>query len=374
MKVLHDITRVGTSIWLDDLSRERLAGSLARYISDYEIRGVTTNPAIFSAAISGSDLYRPDIERLARKGLSSGEIIEELTTDDVRRACDLFERVFQASKGVDGRVSIEVDPALARDTQSTIKQALLLHRKVDRPNLLVKVPATRQGLAAITGLTEAGISVNVTLIFSISRYQEVIQSYMQGLETRVKQGKDISEIHSVASFFVSRVDTEVDARLTKLDDLTTSNEMDKKVQTLDFRGRTAVANAVLAYRLFEKEIESVRWNRLSQSGANLQRPLWASTGVKDPTYRATLYVDSLIAPNTVNTMPDATLKATSLLESLPLRAIQDRYRESEELCTSLETLGINLEEVATKLEDEGLKKFLDPWIALDENVKSVMGS
>ncbi|MFM7463381.1 MAG: transaldolase [Actinomycetota bacterium] len=365
MKVLRDITEAGTSIWLDDLSRERLAGSLAQYISQYEIRGVTTNPAIFSAAISGSDLYREDIKRLAGKGLESDEIIEELTTDDVRRACDLFKDLFHSSGGVDGRVSIEVDPALARNREGTISEGLSLQQKVDRPNLLVKVPATTEGLSAITRLTEAGVSVNVTLIFSLSRYREVIDAYAQGLERRLMRGEEISRIHSVASFFVSRVDTEVDARLAA---------MDEKSGAIKLRGQAAVANAVLAYRLFEEESASDRWRRLTQSGANLQRPLWASTGVKDPAYRATLYVDSLVAPQTVNTMPDATLKVSALLAGLSARPIQDRYQESDEVLLSLSERGVNLEEVAVKLEDEGLKKFLDPWVALGESVKSVMRS
>ncbi|MEY4105109.1 MAG: hypothetical protein RLZZ478_472, partial [Actinomycetota bacterium] len=217
MNALRDITAAGTSIWLDDLSRERLSGSLTQYIEEFQIRGVTTNPAIFSAAISGSDLYRGDIKRLAQEGLSAVEIIEELTTDDVRRACDLFEKLFHSSGGADGRVSIEVDPGLARDTEGTIREGLALSQKVSRPNLLVKVPATKEGLPAITQLTESGVSINVTLIFSISRYREVIDAYMQGLERRLATGEEISSIHSVASFFVSRVDTEVDAQLTRLD-------------------------------------------------------------------------------------------------------------------------------------------------------------
>ncbi len=365
MNVLREITRAGTSIWLDDLSRERLAGSLALYIDQFEIRGVTTNPAIFAAAISGSDLYRDDILRLTSKGYSARAIIEELTTDDVRRACDLFEGLFRSSQGVDGRVSIEVDPALARDTDSTIREGLSLQAKVDRANLLVKVPATKEGLPAITRLTEAGVSVNVTLIFSISRYREVIEAYLQGLERRLSNGDDISKIHSVASFFVSRVDTEVDARLSKIIDQSTVAHL---------KGKAAVANAVLAYRLFEKEMASERWLRLAESGANLQRPLWASTGVKDPSYRPTLYVDTLIAPDTVNTMPEATLKASSALKGLSQVPIRDRYEESDSLLASLASLGIDLEEVATKLEDEGLKKFLDPWVALEESVKLAMRS
>ena len=365
MNALRDITAAGTSIWLDDLSRERLSGSLAQYIEEFQIRGVTTNPAIFSAAISGSDLYRADITRLAQEGLSAVEIIEELTTDDVRRACDLFEKLFHSSGGADGRVSIEVDPGLARDTEGTIREGLALSQKVSRPNLLVKVPATKEGLPAITQLTESGVSINVTLIFSISRYREVIDAYMQGLERRLATGEEISSIHSVASFFVSRVDTEVDAQLTRLD---------HEPRAAEFRGMAAVANAVLAYRLFEEQVAGDRWRKLRGSGANLQRPLWASTGVKDPSYRPTLYVDTLIAPNTVNTMPDSTLKATSLLERMPEKSITDSYEESEEVVSNLASLGIDLEDVAVKLEAEGLKKFLDPWLALSESVKSVMHS
>jgi transaldolase len=365
MNALRDITAAGTSIWLDDLSRERLSGSLAQYIEEFQIRGVTTNPAIFSAAISGSDLYRADIKRLAQEGLSAVKIIEELTTDDVRRACDLFADLFHSSGGADGRVSIEVDPGLARDTEGTIREGLALSQKVSRPNLLVKIPATKEGLPAITQLTESGVSINVTLIFSISRYREVMDAYMQGLERRLGTGEEISSIHSVASFFVSRVDTEIDAQLTRLD---------HEPRAAAFRGKAAVANAVLAYRLFEEQVAGDRWRKLRDSGANLQRPLWASTGVKDPSYRPTLYVDTLIAPNTVNTMPDSTLKATSLLERMPEKSITDSYEESEKVVSNLASLGIDLEDVAVKLESEGLKKFLDPWLALSESVKSVMHS
>lgn len=362
MEVLAEITEAGTSLWLDDLSRERLNGSLNQLIQEFQIRGVTTNPAIFSAAISGSDLYQSDIARYAREGLDVWQIVEELTTEDVRRACDLFHPIFNSSGERDGRVSIEVDPSLARDTEATIAQGLSLASKVGRPNLLIKVPATKEGLPAITRLTSSGISVNVTLIFSLSRYRQVIDAYMRGLEERVQRGESLSGIHSVASFFVSRVDTEVDARLNALGDSGARR----------LRGKAAVANAVLAYRLFEEEMQTQRWRTLSGNGANLQRPLWASTGVKDPLYRPTLYVDTLIAPHTVNTMPEATLKASASLKSIDGLSLRGSYSDSEKVISGLTDHGIDLEQVAIKLEEEGLKKFVDPWLALGETVRLAM--
>ncbi len=358
--VLEKISLAGTAIWLDDLSRERMErGGKASYlpdlISEDFVVGVTTNPAIFSAAISNSALYQADIASLSAKGITPEEIITELTTSDVRNACDLFAPIYQTSNGVDGRVSIEVDPRLARDTAGTVSQAKRLWELVDRPNVLIKVPATREGLPAIKELISAGISVNVTIIFSVSRYVEVVEAFIAGLEERNARGESISGIHSVASFFISRVDTEIDSRLAG------SAEEAR-------RGKAAIANARLAYKHFEKVLNSQRWISLAERGARLQRPLWASTGVKDPNYDPTMYVVNLVAPETVNTMPEATLKALRSTDEFHFEPLSNYYQEAEEVIASLRTIGIDIEEVAEKLEAEGLDKFVKPWLELIEVV------
>lgn len=356
---LRAISEAGTSIWLDDLSRERMiVGGKARHLSELlahdHVVGVTTNPAIFSASISKSLLYAEDLKTLAAQGHSAESIINELTTADVRQACDLFLPVFERSKGVDGRVSIEVDPRLARDTEGTIAQARELWKKVSRPNVLIKVPATLEGLPAIQTLTAEGISVNVTIIFSVERYRAVLESFIAGLEDRVSRNLDISQIHSVASFFVSRVDTEIDPRLT-------SHSNPSAAALL---GKAAIANARLAYQHFESVLASSRWSSLVASGGNIQRPLWASTGVKDPSYDPTMYVMELIAPITVNTMPEPTLNAVR--ESGVFRgntAAQD-YESSHQVLAKLKELGIDISDVALKLESEGIEKFIKPWLEL----------
>jgi len=295
-KILAHLSAAGVSIWLDDLSRDRLeSGSLATLIDNSHVVGVTTNPSIFSAAIAGSDKYQGDITALAAGGASIQEIVTKLTTDDVRAACDLFLPTYSRTGGQDGRVSIEVDPDLAYDTSATVARGKALWNLVDRPNLLIKVPATLEGLPAIEDLTAEGISVNVTLIFSVERYRQVMDSYLRGLERRVVQNLPLSEIHSVASFFISRIDTEID------------RQIDQSHPGSDLRGKAAIANARLAYEAFLQLLSSSRWTTLAQSGANMQRPLWASTGVKDKNYDSTRYVVDLVAKHCVNTMPEATL-------------------------------------------------------------------
>ena len=357
--VLQSISEVGTSIWLDDLSRERMIpGGKSRHLSDLVgndyVVGVTTNPAIFSASISQSSLYREDLLSLARAGHSAESIITELTTSDVAQACDLFLPVFERSNGVDGRVSIEVDPRLARDTEGTIKQAQSLWSKVNRPNVLIKVPATLEGLPAIKTLIAEGISVNVTIIFSVQRYQDVLEAFIAGLEERSSRGLAISSIHSVASFFVSRVDTEIDPRLKAHSDSHASSLL----------GKAAVANARLAYEHFEKVKSSSRWSTLESAGGNIQRPLWASTGVKDPLYDPTMYVVDLVAPLTVNTMPEPTLNAVRDAGKFKGDTISDTYDESHTTLEKLVNLGIDISEVADKLEREGIDKFIKPWLEL----------
>lgn len=361
---LKAISAAGTSIWLDDLSRERMIeGGKSRHLLDLiahdHVVGVTTNPAIFSASISKSSLYSEDLKKLAAQGHNAESIITELTTADVMQACDIFMPVYERSGGVDGRISIEVDPRLARDTEGTIHQARQLWTKVARRNVLIKVPATVEGIPAIQTLTSEGISVNVTIIFSVERYQAVLEAFLTGLEDRLARGLDISEIHSVASFFVSRVDTEIDPRLRS----------HSHSDAASLVGKAAVANARLAYQHFEKVLASSRWNSLAKSGGNIQRPLWASTGVKDPAYDPTMYVVDLVAPLTVNTMPEPTLIAVRDNGTFRGNTASHDYDDAQEVITNLRNLGIDISEVANKLESEGIDKFIKPWLELIDTVE-----
>jgi transaldolase len=350
------VSSAGVSIWLDDLSRERIkSGSLAHLISTSFVSGVTTNPSIFSSAISTSSLYRQDILRLKNRAIE--EIILELTTNDVRSACDLFQDIFTKSKKADGRVSIEVDPRLARDTVNTINQGKELWRIIDRENLLIKVPATKEGLPAITELIALGISVNVTLIFSLSRYLEVIEAFVKGLEIRIEEGREISDIHSVASFFISRIDSEVDKLLPAESDL---------------KGKVAVSNAVLAYQAYYDFKQSDRWKRISEKGGNLQRPLWASTGVKDPKYSPTKYVAELIAKDVVNTMPEKTLNAVRDLENVDGNSIISNYDSARLNIAKLALAGIDLDKITNDLEFDGVNKFEVSWFELMNTIKNVI--
>jgi len=290
---LAALSAAGVSVWLDDLSRERLqSGNLTELINTRSVVGVTTNPSIFQAALSKGTAYDEQVHELASRGADVDATIRTVTTDDVRNACDVLAKVYEASGGVDGRVSIEVDPRLAHDTDKTILQAIELWKIVDRPNLLIKIPATLAGLPAITAVIAEGISVNVTLIFSVERHRAVMDAYLTGLEKAREAGHDLSKIHSVASFFVSRVDTEIDARLEKIGG-----------SALGLRGKAGVANARLAYAAYEQVFGGPQFANLKAEGARVQRPLWASTGVKNPDYPDTLYVTELVAANTVNTMP-----------------------------------------------------------------------
>jgi transaldolase len=350
------VSSAGVSIWLDDLSRERIqSGSLANLITSSFVSGVTTNPSIFSAAIGTSALYQQDILRLKNRTIE--EIILELTTDDVRNACDLFKDIFMKSNKADGRVSIEVDPRLARDTINTINQGKELWRVVDRENLLIKVPATKEGLPAITELIALGISVNVTLIFSVNRYLEVIEAFVKGLEKRIEHGQVITDIHSVASFFISRIDNEVDKLLPAESEI---------------RGKVAVSNAVLAYQAYCNFKESDRWQAISNKGGNLQRPLWASTGVKDPKYSTTKYVAELIARDVVNTMPEKTLTAVRDLENVDSNSITSNYDSAKVVIAKLALAGIDLDKITNNLEIDGVKKFEESWIELMNSIKKVI--
>ena len=355
------LSRAGVAIWLDDLSRGRLdSGNLAGLVEERDVVGVTTNPAIFQAAISGSQDYDADVARLSAAGADAEEIVRALTTEDVRRACDLLTPVWEATDGQDGRVSIEVDPRLAHDTDATIIQARELWAAVDRPNLLIKIPGTRAGLPAIRRVIAEGISVNVTLLFAVERYRQVMDAYWSGLEDRLAGGAPIDDIHSVASFFVSRVDTELDPRLSAMEDPAARQLL----------GRVAVANARLAYGAFLEQADSDRWQALEERGANPQRPLWASTGVKNPDYPPTLYVTELVAPGTVNTMPEATLEAVAAADPVPGDTITPHLDDAAEVVAELAGHGIDLDEVTDLLEEQGVAKFETAWRELLATVEA----
>ncbi|MDA2890953.1 transaldolase [Mycolicibacterium sp. BiH015] len=355
---LAALSQAGVSVWLDDLSRDRLqTGNLQELIDTKSVVGVTTNPSIFQAALSKGDAYDAQIKELAERGADVDATIRTVTTDDVRNACDVFAKIYEQSGGVDGRVSIEVDPRLAHDTDKTILQAIELWKIVDRPNLLIKIPATEAGIPAIASVLAEGISVNVTLIFSVERHRLVMDAYLQGLEKAKEAGHDISRIHSVASFFVSRVDTEIDKRLEEIG----SDE------ALALRGQAGVANARLAYAAYEEVfLGGERFEKLKAAGARVQRPLWASTGVKNPDYSDTLYVTELVAPNTVNTMPEKTIDAVADHGVITGNTVTGRAQEAQEVFDKLAAIGIDLTDVFRVLEDEGVDKFEKSWHELLE--------
>ena len=355
------LSDAGVSIWLDDLSRERLtSGNLAELIKTHNVVGVTTNPTIFAGALSKGAAYAEQMRELAAAGASVEEAVFAATCDDVRAACDVFAPVYKASNGFDGRVSIEVDPRLARDAEGTAKMARELYERVGRENVMIKIPATQEGLRPIAETLAAGISVNVTLIFSLTRYREVINAYMLGLEQALENGKDLSTIHSVASFFVSRVDTEIDARLEAAGG-----------DAVQLKGKAGLANARLAYEVFEEMFSSERWARLQAHGANVQRPLWASTGVKDPALPDTLYVTGLVAPNTVNTMPEATLNAVADHGEITGNTIVPNYSEANKVLDAI-SVHVSYPEVVEKLEVEGLSKFDVSWEELLQTVREAL--
>jgi transaldolase len=360
---LAQLTDLGVSIWLDDISRERLSsGNLASLVRDQHVRGVTSNPTIFAKALSSGNAYESQVADLAVRGVSVDEAARLITTYDIRWACDVLRPVYDSSDGVDGRVSIEVDPRLARETEKTIAEARSLWWMVDRPNLFIKIPATREGLPAITQCLSEGISVNVTLIFSLERYGEVIDAFMAGLEAA--SGHDVSRIASVASFFVSRVDTEVDGRLDKI------GTPDAEA----LRGKAALANARLAYELFEQRSATPRWEALAARGARPQRPLWASTSTKDPSFPDTMYVVELVAPGTVNTMPQATIDATADHGVLRGNTIDGTYGASRQVFSQLEALGVHYDDVVQVLEDQGVDKFEASWKELLDSIGHEMAA
>ncbi|HIW30952.1 MAG TPA: transaldolase [Candidatus Luteococcus avicola] len=357
---LQALAEAGVSIWLDDLSRDRLnTGNLAELIASSSVTGVTTNPTIFAAALANGRAYA---EQLAGQS-DVTEAIRTLTTTDVRDACDLFADISEQTDGVDGRVSIEVEPGLARDTEGTATQAKELYELVDHPNVLIKIPATREGLPAIRRTLAEGISVNVTLIFSIERYKEVMDAWLGGLEDALEAGRDIDEIHSVASFFVSRVDAEVDRRL---DAIGTD-------EAIALKGEAGIANARIAYAAWLEVMTSERWGRLKARGAHSQRPLWASTGVKNPDYDDTMYVTQLVADGCVNTMPEKTLRAVADHGEVIGDTITNNVDDAIDVMGKLAEVGIDLDDVVEQLEDEGVSKFITSWDELVATVGAAMG-
>jgi transaldolase len=357
---LAELSRYGVSVWLDDLSRDLVrSGDLARLV-DRGVVGVTSNPTIFASALAKGNAYDEQLRRLAAEGADVERAVTEVTTTDVREACDVFAPVYEATEGLDGVVSLEVDPRLAHDTEGTVGSALTLWRLVDRPNLMIKIPATDAGLPAITRVLSEGINVNVTLIFGLERYRAVLDAWLAGLEGARAAGKDLTRLSSVASFFVSRVDTLVDKRL---DAIGTD-------EAASLRGRAAVANARLAYQVYEEAVASARWLDLAGAGARPQRPLWASTGVKDPAYPDTKYVVELVAPDTVNTMPASTLSAVIDHADLAGDTVRDTYGPARAVIDAVAALGIGYDEVITQLEREGVDKFVASWDELLTTVRN----
>jgi len=351
---LADLSAAGVAVWLDDLSRERLrSGNLAELVETRSVVGVTTNPSIFQKALSDGAAYDAQVRDLALRGTDIGEAVRALTTYDVRWACDVLTPVYDRTDGVDGRVSIEVDPRISHDAARTTAEAKALWWLVDRPNLYIKIPATREGLDSITQVLAEGISVNVTLIFSLERYDMVMEAFLAGMEQAKENGHDLAKMGSVASFFVSRVDSEVDKRLG---------------DTEEGKGVAAIANARLAYQHYEKVFSGERWKALEQAGAKPQRPLWASTGVKDPKYDDTQYVVELVAPGTVNTMPEATLQAVFDHGKVRGDTITDAYDDAQGVLDALDKAGVDYDDVVQVLEDEGLEKFEQAWGDLIESV------
>jgi transaldolase len=363
---LAALSAAGVSVWLDDLSRDRLqSGNLKELIDTKSVVGVTTNPSIFQKALAEGDAYDGQIAELAERGADVDATIRTVTTDDVRNACDVLAPQWESSDGIDGRVSIEVDPRLSKETDKTSAQAVELWKIVDRPNLLIKIPATKAGLPAITATLAEGISVNVTLIFSVERHREVMDAYLAGLEKAREAGHDLSKIHSVASFFVSRVDTEIDKRLEKIG----------SEDALALRGQAGVANARLAYAAYQEVFDDgERFAALKADGARVQRPLWASTGVKNPDYSDTLYVTELVAPHTVNTMPEKTIDAVADHGNITGDTVSGTGPAAQEVFDKLSGVGVDLTDVFLVLENEGVEKFVESWTELLNETQKQLGS
>ena len=360
LKALAD---AGVSIWLDDLSRERLeTGNLADLVKNSFVVGVTSNPAIFQAALADGERYDPQVRELAAAGANVDRATRVITTDDVRDACTVMRPVFDATDGVDGRVSIEVSPGLAHDTSETVKEAAELWETVDQPNLFIKIPGTKEGWPAITETIAAGISVNVTLIFGLEQYRSVMEAYVAGLEQAAANGHELAGIHSVASFFVSRVDTEIDKRLEAMTDGPGTDP--------GLRGKAGVANARLAFKMYEEFFSGARWEALEAKGARRQRPLWASTGVKNPDYDDTMYVVDLVVEGTVNTMPEKTLEAVADHGEVRGDRVRPFYDDAAAHMRALADAGIDYDDVIEVLIKEGVEKFVVAWDELQATLSA----
>jgi transaldolase len=357
---LAELSAAGVAVWLDDLSRVRLtSGGLDQLRREKHVVGVTTNPTIFAKALADADAYDAQLKDLASRGVSVEETVRMMTAYDERWACDVMKPAYDASAGVDGRVSIEVDPRLAHETAKTAAEARALWWLVDRPNLYIKIPATEAGLPAITETLAAGISVNVTLIFSLDRYKAVMDAFLTGLEQAKSNGHDLTQIGSVASFFVSRVDTEIDKRLDKIG----------TDEAKGLKGKAAIANAQLAYEAYAEVFGSSRWQALADAGAHPQRPLWASTGTKNPEFKDTIYVEELIAPGTVNTMPENVITAYADHGDTRGDTVTGSYAAAHRVIDDIAALGVDYADVFAVLESEGVEKFETSWIELLDGVQ-----
>ena len=355
MSKAHDVTNIGQSLWIDYMRRQFVDDGGLEKMIEAGIRGVTSNPTIFEKAIAGSSDYDEQLKELVKRGSSTSEIYEALVVEDIRKAADLMRPVYEESNRVDGYVSLEVSPKLAHNTQDTIAEARRLHEVLDRPNVMIKVPATAEGVPVIEELIAEGISVNVTLLFSLSHYEAVAEAYLRGLERRVEAGGELAEIASVASFFVSRVEGKVDAAL-------------EESGHSDLQGKTAVANTKLAYKRFREIFSGQRWENLEIRGAQVQRPLWASTGVKNPAYPDTMYVDELIGPDTVNTLPPETLDAV-LDHGTAARTVDQGVESAEAQIDELAKRGIDLAGITAALQEEGVEKFADSFTSLMDSIE-----
>ena len=372
---LLQLKEYGQSIWMDDLDRGIIqSGKLKTLITDRGIAGITSNPAIFEKAISGSDRYNADIEKGIKDGKSPEEIYEMLVTEDIRNACDLFRSIYDETGGLDGYVSIEVSPRLARDTQGTIEEARRLYQTIGRENVMIKIPGTPEGFPAVEQAISEGINVNITLLFSVDSYIEAAQAYMRGLERRVREGQPIDKLASVASFFLSRIDTKVDNALdARLKEIGTES-LNEEARLRQIKGKIAIANAKVAYQKFKDMIASDRWKTLAEKGANVQRLLWASTGTKNPDYSDVMYVDELVGRYTVNTVPPSTLEACADHCSINADRVESGVEEACQLLESLSSpdVQIDLDAVMMELLEEGIEKFVQPFESIMRSIQNKM--
>lgn len=363
---IFDIKNYGQSIWMDNLSRDLIeSGELKQLITSRDVHGITSNPAIFEKAIAGNAIYDADIEAGIRAGKPVTEIYESLVFTDIQNACDILRPVYEETQGLDGYVSIEVPPNLAHDTDTTIAEARRYAQAIDRPNLMIKIPGTPEGLPAVTQVIREGISVNVTLLFAVESYIQTAWAYIEGLEARVAQGESVERIESVASFFLSRIDSSIDAQLDRL--IAATTEADRKAQLEAAKGQVAIANAKLAYQEYQAILQSDRWQALAAKGARMQRLLWASTSTKNPNYSDVMYVDGLVGPNTVNTLPPNTIEACADHCNVASR-IESDVEEARALIASLPELGIDLDQVMADLLDDGIAKFVQPFDSLMDSL------